>query len=327
MDKFSMDIDEWKAKYPFLKNEWASFEEFERSVGENDDPFGFSESTCKLIIMRTDYNTREYLDFCKKLTRNLGAYTTDKKIINSNSERCKNINSWLNYLIRKYNISNEFIQKCFDNSKLLEGVHVKKNMCTYYPYEKVINEEDMLKITIFVDNIFTIQNILQNEEDNYNCLGRKFLYECFNIYQNINNDYCSEGKNRDNTNICSKLSEFKSHYDTYISTLSNILEGIQFKDDCPLNERKTESLPDQVNKTGSSGPSSATTALSTVAGVSSALALLYKITPAERWINFGLRGGRRGINNNLYGGEGNEMLFDGNVHSEFNSYNIGYEAA
>ncbi|KMZ95752.1 hypothetical protein PVMG_05351 [Plasmodium vivax Mauritania I] len=308
MAKLIMDIDKLKAEvifffliyqtiffvayliialflYPFLKNAWTRYEEFERSVGENDDLFFFFESTCKLIIKRTVYDTSEYLDFCKKLIRNLGAYTTDQKIINSNPERCKNINSWLNYLIRKYNIFNEFIQKCFDKSKPLEGVHVKNNICIYYPYEKVINEEDMLKITIFVDNIFTIRDILKNNTHEYNCLGRKLLYECFNIYQNINNDYCSKGKNIDNTNICSKLGEFKSHYNTYISTLSEIPDNIkslnagvvEFTDVCSSKESETKLGSDGVHSTGSSGPSSTTTALSTVAGVSSALALLYKV--------------------------------------------------
>ncbi|KMZ83227.1 hypothetical protein PVBG_05197 [Plasmodium vivax Brazil I] len=271
--------------YPFLKNPWESYEEFEKSVEKNDDPSGFSESTCQFIIMSTVKNISKYKNFCKKLTRNLGAYSTDQRIINPRPERCKNINSWLNYLIMKYNIPNNFIQKCFKESKppVINGV--KSNICTYYPYEKDINEEHMLKITIFVDNISTILDILKDKTHEHNCLGRKFLYECSNIYKKINKDYCSNGESSDTKNICSKLDDFRTNYNAFIPSISNIPENIkslnaevvEFTDVCPLNESELKLASDVVNRTGSSGTSSTTTAVGTVAGVSSALALLYKV--------------------------------------------------
>ncbi|KMZ88578.1 hypothetical protein PVMG_04539 [Plasmodium vivax Mauritania I] len=208
----------------------------------------------------------------------------------------------------KHNIPNHFIKKCFENSKLLAGVgvvddvvddvgvgvgvgddvdvDVNKNICHYYPYDKFINvADDMLKINIFVDNISTIQNILKNKSDQYNCLGMKFLYDCFNIYKKINDKYCSKGKKRDTINICPQLELFRSNYNAFIPSISNIPENIkslnaevvEFTDVCPLNESKREFMHDEHHSTGSSGPSSTTTALSTVVGASSALALLYKV--------------------------------------------------
>ncbi|KMZ76629.1 hypothetical protein PVIIG_06333 [Plasmodium vivax India VII] len=246
----------------------------------------FYWSTCNLIIRETGKGNRKYLDFCKKLTRNLGAHSTDKTIINPRPERCKNINSWLNYLIMKYNIPNDFIQKCFDKSKPLDGVRVTSNICPYIPYEKVINEaDDMLKITIFVDNISTILDILKDKTHEYNCLSRKFLYECSNIYKKINKDNCSKRENSDTKNVCSKLNEFRTSYNAYIPYVNDIPENIkslntevvEFTDVCPLYESELKLASDDVNSTGSSGSSSTTTALGTVAGVSSALALLYKV--------------------------------------------------
>ncbi|KMZ89694.1 hypothetical protein PVMG_04524 [Plasmodium vivax Mauritania I] len=272
--------------YPFLKNAWTSYVEFEKPVEENDDPSGFYRTTCDFITRLTVKDARKYKDFCMKLLKNLGAYSTDQKVINSNPERCKNIHSWLYYFIMKYNIPNDFIQKCFDQSKPLDGVDAIKHICLYTPYKKVINiADDMLKLTIFVDNISSIQNTLKNEKDKYNCLGRKFLYECFNIYKNLNDEYCSNGRINDTMNICPKLDEFKSYYGPYISTLSNLpdkikslnSEGIQFTEVCPLNESESKLVSGEFNSTGSSGPSSTTTALSTMAGVSSALAILYKV--------------------------------------------------
>ncbi|CAG9474557.1 unnamed protein product [Plasmodium vivax] len=330
-----MNIEEWKEKYPFLKNAWASYEDFEKSVGENDDPASSYGPTCKHIISTTISDTTKYHDFCIKLIRNLGGLSMDQKT-NQSAERCKNIHSWLYYFVMKYNIPNNFIQKCFEESKPLDGIGDINDICPYNPHEKVINvADDMLKITIFVDNISSIIKILKDEKDEYNCLGKRFLYECFNIYNEINTNHCSNGGNNLNKKFCSKLDEFKSYYGIYISTLGEVPEEIKFlkekvvkfTDDCSLTESKTKSMPGEAHRTGSSGPSSTTTALSTVAGVSSALALLYKFTPAGRWINFGLLGGRRGTNNDFHGEEGHEMLFDENIHSEPNSYNIGYEKA
>ncbi|GAB69617.1 hypothetical protein PCYB_003660 [Plasmodium cynomolgi strain B] len=308
MDQPSLDINEWKANYPFLENVWEMYDEFEKSVEKNEYGAEFYESTCDSIIKTTVKDKLKYNDFCKKLIRNLGAYSTDKSIINPTVERCDIIYSWLYYLIMKYNIPNDFIQKCFGVSNPLNLNGVEREICSYTPYEKVINEaNDMLKINIIVANVFTIENILAKKTDESNCLAWKFLYECFNIYKKINKVYCSNGRNKDNENICKKLDYFKLYYGTYIPALNEIPEEkgylsenvFQFKDKCSLNEIIAESLHhdvhstgssdtsriitaldtvvDKVHSTGSSGPSSTITALGTVAGVSSSLALLYKV--------------------------------------------------
>ncbi|CAG9474546.1 unnamed protein product [Plasmodium vivax] len=70
------------------------------------------------------------------------------------------------------------------------------------------------------------------------------------------------------------------------------------------------------------------TAVGTVAGASSVLALLYKFSPARRWVHSGIRGNSGRMNSNLYGNEPNELLFDGfqgeDMSSHNTRYNIGY---
>ncbi|KMZ77002.1 hypothetical protein PVIIG_06313 [Plasmodium vivax India VII] len=46
-----------------------------------------------------------------------------------------------------------------------------------------------------------------------------------------------------------------------------------------------------------------------------------------RWINTGLRGNGGRINNILYSNGADDLILDGLEHNNFNSYNIGYEAA
>ncbi|CAI7724292.1 Plasmodium vivax Vir protein, putative [Plasmodium vivax] len=79
---------------------------------------------------------------------------------------------------------------------------------------------------------------------------------------------------------------------------------------------------------GSPMSSTVSTAVGTVAGASSVLALLYKFSPARRWVHSGILGNSGRMNSNLYGNEPNELLFDGfqgeNMSSHNARYNIGY---
>ncbi|KMZ76838.1 hypothetical protein PVIIG_05410 [Plasmodium vivax India VII] len=272
--------------YPFLEKAWTKYEEFENPVEEKE---GFDKNynqNCALIIWTLGEHTKKYRSFCEKLIRNLEPYK-NKKIIDPSDKCCKSLQSWLYYFKMKYSIPNNFIQECYKKSQPLHGLRVNTHICPYYLYEEVNNaEKDKPKINIFVDNFSTIQNILKEKNHTHNCLGWKFLYECFKIYKKINKDYCSKGENSDTINICLQLKEFRTHYDTLICTISEIPEKIKSQDedfieftddDCLLNESKKESVSDEDQSTSSSVPSITTTALCTVAGVSSTLALLYKV--------------------------------------------------
>ncbi|CAI7724294.1 Plasmodium vivax Vir protein, putative [Plasmodium vivax] len=73
------------------------------------------------------------------------------------------------------------------------------------------------------------------------------------------------------------------------------------------------------------------TAVGTVAGASSVLALLYKFSPKRRLLHSGIRGNRGRMNSNFYEDRPTELLFDGfqgeDMISYNTAYNVGYGSA
>ncbi|SCO65492.1 Plasmodium vivax Vir protein, putative [Plasmodium vivax] len=90
----------------------------------------------------------------------------------------------------------------------------------------------------------------------------------------------------------------------------------------------TPSAQDPDENTGRSMSSTLSTAIGTMAGASSVLALLYKFSPGGNWIRSGFRGSRGRINDNLYVDRENYLFFNElqgeNISSYDTRYNIGY---
>ncbi|SCA81820.1 Plasmodium vivax Vir protein, putative [Plasmodium vivax] len=85
------------------------------------------------------------------------------------------------------------------------------------------------------------------------------------------------------------------------------------------------------NDSSNSMSPTVSTALGTLAGASSLLALLYKFSPGRNWIRSGFRGGTERISSNLYAEQPNEVFYDGfegDAMSSYNpTYNVGYGSA
>ncbi|CAI7724162.1 hypothetical protein PVPAM_000028900 [Plasmodium vivax] len=171
----------------------------------------------------------------------------------------------------------------------------------------------------------------------------------------MNKNYClnENPENEKHTSTCQKLKKFKIAYEifhdkigslnAYIPSLENIESEYLTK--CspdklnpPLemsvsttyvvpNPTLEDALPSPSEVADSSIKKNISTTIGTVAGASSILALLYKFSPARRWVDSEIGGSRRRISNNLYTDAANELMFEGLEHGNFNSYNIGYEAA
>ncbi|CAG9474586.1 unnamed protein product [Plasmodium vivax] len=90
----------------------------------------------------------------------------------------------------------------------------------------------------------------------------------------------------------------------------------------------TPSAQDPDVNTGRSISSTVSTAVGTMAGASSVLALLYKFSPGGNWIRSGFRGSRGRINDNLYVDRENDLFFNElqgeNISSYDTRYNVGY---
>ncbi|KMZ83169.1 hypothetical protein PVBG_05774 [Plasmodium vivax Brazil I] len=262
------------------------YEDFEKKVSDNVNSPNFYEPTCKNIFRKIKgYNINKYNEFCKKLLRNLGAYSDDPLIYIPNSTRCKNLYNWLYYLIMKHKIPDDIISKIFQESKNIMDVAGNKNMCPYNTYSEFLDEPDeMLKINHFDDNINNIKVILMDDEHKDNCSCRKYIYDCVRMYNKMNTKYCSTEQNRENIYkiTCSQLKLFKDTYERYLTTTLDLINKIPPLDNHPdeqyvncSSSKSDKQLAAVKNEQGSS--STLPTAIGTMAGVSSLLAFLYKV--------------------------------------------------
>ncbi|KMZ77350.1 hypothetical protein PVIIG_06552 [Plasmodium vivax India VII] len=251
----------------------------------------------------------------------------------SYSDRCSNLNNWLYYNKDKKNIKKYIIDRIFYLSRTLRS-NINSYACLYYSYDE--NYEDpinIIRLKMFDDNMEIIKSTLMSRgQQNYN-LFQKYVCECVNIYNKLNKLYCSEsnaqhGKRK---NTCDMLQALKISYDQYLTSDSEIspkIPSLEATEDELLT--KCPSIQVDLDDHSGSSTSKIPATIGTMAGVSSVFALLYKVNTnfyLNMWINTGLRGSGGRINNNLYSNGADDLILDGLEHNNFNSYNIGYEAA
>ncbi|KMZ77081.1 hypothetical protein PVIIG_05515 [Plasmodium vivax India VII] len=221
-------------------------------------------------------------------------------------------------------------------------------------------------LNIFYDNMDIILGILKGQDDSQKNSCLKFVCECAKIYKDIYRSYCVnvDKNNAKHESTCLRLDQIKDTYKLYftnqsslnsiIPSLDNINDDYLVKCTAYMENKELASggharldtlprmrlsatdedskgqlesfLPTSLGDEGNSVKKTITTTIGTVAGASTILTLLYKFTPAGTLFHSGLRGNGERINNHPYGDDVNELSFNGLVHNDFNSYNIGYEA-
>ncbi|SCO73012.1 VIR protein [Plasmodium vivax] len=316
-----------------IKNVWEIYEDFEKNVSDDVNSSIFYDPTCTVILKpKKDYYPK-YKEFCMKLVKNLGAHSTDPKKNRPNTARCKHLYYWLYYLIMKHKIPDDIIKEIFQKSKDIVDADGNENMCSYNKYSEFLDKpEEMLKINLCDDNIIKIKGILMENEHRDNCSCRKYIYDCVRMYKEMNSKYCSTSEKKNKYNItCTQLGLFKYSYDLYYKSNQDLKDIIPSLDKpssdhyfiCPSSklDKELSAVKDEQG-----GSSTLPTAIGTMAGVSSVLAFLYKFTPAGNLLHSGLRGNIGSIKNTMYSDDANPLTFDRLEHSDYNSYNIGYEA-
>ncbi|GAB69923.1 hypothetical protein PCYB_006720 [Plasmodium cynomolgi strain B] len=185
---------------------------------------------------------------------------------------------------------------------------------------------------IFNNNIDDIKEFLSSNDNSKIFSCKEFINKCVDLYKSMDKDHCSIDRASDTTKIftCDIVKKFKNLYcsniyntlernndfpDLYDITTINNMEG------CPSEENQSYSASTvEIKESDSSKIQSVPPALGLMAGIPPLLVLTYK-----KMDKFGFTRKWKRNKNNLYGDEGNEILFDGNVHSEINTYNIGYD--
>ncbi|SCA60370.1 VIR protein [Plasmodium vivax] len=361
-----MDIESWKRDFPFLRDVWKTIDDFDKDL--NDDPKTNDYFVvCNQIIGKSEGEMEKHKGVCMKLVRNLGHRSKNDKFLTHSSERCNNLNNWIYYSMKKYQIPEKIIIGCFDDYEvLMKGIN-KDTRCYYYAYDNsYLEPTKIVELKIFHDNIHVIVDTLLHEYEINMINLQKYMCKYVNIYKELNSTHCSH--NVKNTakheDTCNFLEKFRTSYMSYLYNKLDKKEVIPSLDDvekeytqkcfpstlnvpvtAPLENDVHESHPStedlgeernkysyarpyNVEKPGSSMSRTVSTAVGTMAGASSIIALLYKFTPGRNWIRSGFRGSRGRISNNLYFDQPNELFYDGfegDVMSSYNpTYNVGY---
>ncbi|CAI7724171.1 Plasmodium vivax Vir protein, putative [Plasmodium vivax] len=359
-----LDIAKWNEDYPFLDKVLNTYNKYDKSIQENDASKDKYDVVCNQIINDLDGDIGKHKSYCMKLIRNLGHYSYNTDYFNPTFERCDILYNWLYHSSEREEIPYNIIEKCFeDYNGQITGM-TKNYKCSYDSYKNMYLDWMKINIlNIFYNNIQTLRQMLISTDNSNKTPCQNFVCECVKIYKEMYKNYCHNKVDTDPKRIltCSTLGSFKYSYKFYLSSAPRKNYKIQSLDKVEedyltmcqsigprltltakvgetrsvlqsTTQERDRNLGDVPHpptvieeKPRNSISSTVPTALGTVAGASSILALLYKFTPGRKWIRSGLREGRGRINNNLYAGP-SELLWDGMEHNDFNSYSIGYEA-
>ncbi|KMZ89778.1 hypothetical protein PVMG_04608 [Plasmodium vivax Mauritania I] len=302
--------------YSFLRKVWTTYDEFNSKVNIYAKQHKYL-SVCKLIFPRLSENEENQENFCMKLIRNLGHYDVDTSFFDPSYDRCHILYNWIYNTIENSKNPNELINKCFEDYSD-QIINMKKTpKCSYDLFNSTYLEPRKITILkIFDDNIRDIIDKLNEEYSLIDPPSQKYVCECVKIYKEIKNEHCSNVRETDikRFQTCQMLNTFNRSYMGYIynnpvkkynvPSLENVED--EYKRICQKNQHVsalTSSDVDSVQQStrlttdvnvnpGTPEKSDAinggdqanllsptvSTALGTVAGASSLLALLYKVT-------------------------------------------------
>ncbi|GAB69994.1 hypothetical protein PCYB_007430, partial [Plasmodium cynomolgi strain B] len=248
MSEIKVDTYELRRDYPFLDKIWNLYEEFNETVDNSDEYKFYYGKACEGIKNLVENDKKWYNDICIKLLRLLGIFSSVKNTDKYNSERCKSINSWLYYIIKDYDVHQDAFTNICDVSKGILNERVKNPYCSYYLYKDKYNDPDkIIKLINLQDYMNDALSMLKKGDDKNHCLFRKFIYECANIYKEVNKKYCGSGtfNSSKKPNTCAKLKEFSTFFKLYISTKENLIGKLP-----SLYNEETEKIPICPTDTG-----------------------------------------------------------------------------
>ncbi|KMZ95733.1 hypothetical protein PVMG_05332 [Plasmodium vivax Mauritania I] len=248
-----------------------------------------------------DSTKEDYKNMCKKLSRNLlllsnGDYEYDKFF-----KYCDMLYIWMYFEIKEKGFSNSIIEEIFKHSVQMITQKLKKKYCSYFSFSDKLQEpEKLIKLRILEHNTSTFQNILNYTSDPNNCPCLKYVYECINIYIDMNNRFCAthEDQNTINKGTCDILKNFNTSYSTYIHNVNRGIYEFPILSDtttdthtltathltrCSSNIPITELGSSEYDQSSSPKQVRISTALSTMVGIPPFLALIYKVNIICTW--------------------------------------------
>ncbi|GAB69593.1 hypothetical protein PCYB_003420, partial [Plasmodium cynomolgi strain B] len=128
---------------------------------------------------------------------------------------CRYLNNWIYYVSKKHHLRKFIISLIISESIDKYSGPNPQISCIDYKYEEKYKEpEKIIKLLNFQDNIQIILETLLDKVDSISCPAQIYLYECINIYRELDQNYCSnpEEMNEENKSICEILHKFKTSY-------------------------------------------------------------------------------------------------------------------
>ncbi|KMZ88577.1 hypothetical protein PVBG_04786 [Plasmodium vivax Brazil I] len=285
MSPNSLNIEQMKNDYPFLKKLWDLYDSFDNPV--KGDYEGVYDRICNLATTGLNNDKGTYNDICMKLIRNLDPYCKGGKKCISDSHRCINVNNWLyNTIEKKYLNNKSFIDRIFELSRNIRS-GINNLGCYYYSYDTQYHEPiNIIYLKMFDDNIDAIKSSLENEsEPNYSS-AKRYLCKFVQIYKQMYISYCSgtQAKTDKEDRTCGELNTLSRSYSMFHSSNTKISPKIpsleatdnDLLDICPSIQAE-HSLQASVYGHSGSSTSKIPATIGTMAGVSSVFALLYKV--------------------------------------------------
>ncbi|KMZ77045.1 hypothetical protein PVIIG_06223 [Plasmodium vivax India VII] len=197
---------------------WNLYEDFEKPVHEEDANVINYDTTCHVALGLGSTNYKKYKDFCMKLMRNLGAYSSGQELCRPKTERCKTLNNWLYYVIIDQKVPTDIISTIFNKSKEIIGEKCNIYMCDFSYDKKIKEPKKIIKLLYLQDNIEIFLKKMKNKGDEHYCNCEKYIYECVDIYKTMNTSYCSneDDKLNKHKNTCETLKTFQYSYMTFL---------------------------------------------------------------------------------------------------------------
>ncbi|KMZ89706.1 hypothetical protein PVMG_04536 [Plasmodium vivax Mauritania I] len=302
--------------YPFLSDVWNFYYKFD-IITDNDTYDRKIHSSCYIILSKIGKNIEPYNSFCTKLLKNLGHYSKNQESFIRSHYRCNILYNWIYNSKKKHDISDEIINKFFDDYITISGVMRYRDACSYNSHNSFYEEPiKMTILDIFNNNMQNIINKLMGGHEKDKLSAQNFVCECVNLYKEIAKNQCTNVNemNYKRKKTCEMLDSFKTSYMQFfyknivkndnVPSLENVEEEYMRK--CKNNQSIPPFDSSEVDRAAESALSTATvrgtpdasrttggindgdqanslsptvpTALGTVAGASSLLALLYKVT-------------------------------------------------
>ncbi|SCA83615.1 hypothetical protein PVT01_000066200, partial [Plasmodium vivax] len=274
--------------YQFLGEISTFYDTLDEPAEKNVHYEGISSICDNALFLQNDPKGK-YKIFCKKLLKNLLLLADRNYKIDKFIKYCDILYMWMYFEINKNIIPNNIAEQLFkESANIIRSNLINKTPCSYFKFNEKIHEPTkLMKLRIFINNVDTIVSLLKNRDESKDCNLKKYVYECVDIYKEINKPYTfpQDCSNSEHENACEIIKQFKNLYTSYIYDKKEILHTFpelstndvkHVIDGCQTQEHTGDSALGETPQAGNSMRGVVSPVLSAMVGIPPFLAIIYK---------------------------------------------------